>query len=490
MLLPILLVLLALLIIVAGIVFIRALTFAAKLAPLPEIKKPVFDALSAGEHLGRAIRCQTISTAENTIPDTARLSEFRLALREMYPLVYQSLQFELVNDHALLYTWPGRQPGLKPVLFIAHQDVVPVDPTTLNSWSHLPFKGIIANGFVWGRGAQDMKGHLISLLEAVETLLTQGYRPERTVYLGFGHDEEVGGPQGAGHIARHLQSRGVRLAAVLDEGLSILDGAFPGITEPVALIGNAEKGYLTLEFTVDGIPGHASMPPVQTPIGILAAALARLEASHPPVHLEAMRNLFRAIGRSAPFSLRLAFANLWLLKGLVVRKLAASPQTHAAIRTTTALTVINGGIKDNILPRQATAKVNFRIFPGETIETVSEHVRRVIADERVKFKPVPLAAWNPVATSPVDTPFFRKMENAIHNVFGSIPVAPFLMLAATDSRHFDPISDAIYRFSPEVSTQEDMRRIHGIDERLSLINLGQMVAFFTDVVKSWSSADQ
>jgi len=476
----------AAIILVIAVVLVRTFTFGEKPrvasdTPLPEVNAERFV-----QSLSEAVQCQTISYGEGTIPDGSTLEQLQTVLKKRYPLVHQSLHLEKVNQYGLLYTWHGSNPDLKPVLFSAHQDVVPVDPSTLDEWTRQPFGGEVADGYLWGRGSLDMKCQLVGVLDAVETLLADGMKPERTIYLAFGHDEEVGGIQGAGHIAALLKERGIKLAALWDEGINILVGALPGVEGPVGLVGAAEKGYMTVEFKVDGKPGHASTPPPQTAIGILSAAMAKLEANPLPVDLGIMQKMMRSVAHLLPFSLRMAFANLWLFGGMVRKKLEASEQTAAAIRTTTAVTVISGGVKDNILPHHATAFVNFRIFPGQTTDDVLTHIKRVVADERVQFKPMPTACWNPVKSSPTDIPFYAQLQAAIQNTFNYVPVAPFMMVAATDSRHYAPISDAVYRFSPYVADSAELKRLHGIDERISLEALEKMLEFFIRLMRYWS----
>jgi len=160
----------------------------------------------------------------------------------------------------------------------------------------------------------------------------------------------VGGQRGAKAIAKLLQDRGVHLAALLDEGGSMLEGVIPGVELPVALLGNAEKGYLSLKLWVEANPGHSSTPPEESAIGILARAIDRLEQNRLPVHLEVLVEMYRALGPTVDFSMQMALANLWLFSGIVKRKLLANPETAASIRTTTAPTLFNSGIKDNILP--------------------------------------------------------------------------------------------------------------------------------------------
>ncbi len=282
---------------------------------------------------------------------------------------------------------PGRDrtTSLDPVVLMAHQDVVPVEEEALSEWEHPPFDGVVDDDFIWGRGALDIKSQMIAILDAVEHLLAEGFKPERTVYLAFGHDEEIGG-HGAKEIANFLNDQGIHPAAVLDEGGSLIEGVLPGITEPVGLIGIAEKGFMTLRLTVEATPGHSSTPPRETAIGILAKALAFVEAAPQPTNLAPAQMLFRGLGPVLPFSMQFALANLWLFRGVVRKNLEKSPPTYAMIHTTSAPTIIKAGVKENVLPSKATALVNFRLMPGDTIAKVCERVRKIIDDERVEFR--------------------------------------------------------------------------------------------------------
>lgn len=474
------------LLVLAAIVLARTLAFSRTSPQKPTAPNLTVQAPEAASHLSAAVRCQTVSSFEPSPEADAAFEELHRFLKKAYPHVHKSLKLELVQNHSLLYTWAGTQPELPPVMLTAHQDVVPADPSSLDQWEHPPFDGVIADGCVWGRGTLDIKNQLIAIFEAVEGLLQAGYQPRRTLLLAFGHDEELGGPQGAHNIAATLAERGIRLEALLDEGMGIITSGLPGVTSPVALISNAEKGYLTLELKVESPPGHSAMPPRQTAIGILAAALTRLEAHPFPSHSSVLYTLFHAIGKRASFGLRLAFANLWLLDGIVRTVLGKIPETSAAIRTTTAVTLISGGIKDNILPREARAGVNFRLYPGDTIEKVVATVKRIIADERVQITVPSRGAWEATRACSVDTLAFQGVVDALHYVFGDVPAAPFLTLGATDARHYEKVSESALRFSPILVEPGDMARVHGINERIRVTALDKMVAFFAFLIQAWT----
>jgi len=468
------------------VLFVRAFTFGKAAVPVEPADSIPVDANAVADHLARIVRCETVSFDHDHPADAQSLQALHAELREMYPLVHARLELEVINDHALLYTWPGTDDRLDPILLAAHQDVVPADEATLSEWEYPPFAGQIADGYVWGRGTMDNKHQLIAVLEAVEALLEAGFSPQRTVYLGFGHDEEIGGRRGAKQIAARLQERGVHLEALLDEGGTLMEGMLPGVKGVVALVGNAEKGYATLELSVSAEPGHSAMPPKQTAIGILAQALVRLERRPMPADSTVFRPLAEGLGKKAPFAYRLVFANLWLLAPIVHWALGNLPKTNALIRTTAAATMISGGIKDNILPRQATARVNSRILVGNSGEQVVAHVKRAVRDKRVQVHKLDGFSSEPSPISPTNSAAYRKLGQAIRQTFGDVAVAPFLMIAATDTRHYTQLCDNIYRFAPTHTTTEDLSRVHGINERVSVADLGRLVQFYGHLIKTWT----
>ena len=423
----------------------------------------------AAERLAGAVRIQTVSYADRGHTDVGALRRLHAYLEAAFPLVHATLRRELVNEHSLLFTWPGTDPSLNPILLMGHLDVVPVEPGTEEQWQQPPFSGAVADGFVWGRGSIDNKSAVVGTLEAVEMLLAEGFRPVRTIYFAYGHDEETGGAQGARKIAELLKSRGVRLDMVLDEGGVIGDGLLPGISSPVAFVGVAEKGFATVELSVEGAGGHSSLPPRHSTVGILSAAIARLEANQMPARIEGTtRQLFDAVGPRFPLAQRAIFANLWLTAPLVQRRLESSPSTNAMVRTTTAATVFQAGSKDNVLPRSARASINFRVLPGDSVAGVLDHVRRVVDDDRVEARIAGAFQSEPSAMSSRDSQSFRNLEATIHSLSPDVVVAPYLVVVVTDARYFAEISSHVFRFLPLRLTSDDLERMHGIDERISI----------------------
>ncbi len=439
------------------------------------------------EHLATAIRVETISDLDHDKINLSALDHFHTILERQYPRLHATLKREKVSGYSLLYTWPGRALDLDPVALLGHMDVVPVDPSTLAAWTHPPFSGVVAEGMVWGRGTLDIKCTVITVMEAVESLIKAGYQPERTLYLGFGHDEEIGGLNGARCIVELLQQRGIQLAAVLDEGGAIMENIVPGMQLPVALLGVTEKGHASFELSVEGRAGHSSLPPRHTAIGVLARAIARLEERPMPENTKMVEMMFGELGAFLPFSLRLALANSWLLGGLIRKKMAASSTTNALIRTSMAATMIRGGVKDNILPAQARAVINCRIFPGETAETVRDHIRKAVNDEAVLISLPEDGTWEPSPVSPVKSPVYQSLARTVRQVFPEAVVAPYLMTGASDSRYYTAICSNVYRFSPYHMDSDLLKTIHGTDERIPVEGLERMVQFYAQLVKTWTT---
>lgn len=482
--------LIAVLIIITVVVVVRTILFVRAGAARPlafQSKLPGLEreAQQVAENLSAAIQIETIShedPARNVTKNFDALHEF---LQRAFPGLHAALSREVLLGHSLLYTWAGKNPALKPVVFMAHQDVVPVDEHTLDKWTQPPFSGRIADGFIWGRGSLDIKSQLIAVMEAVEQLLENGYQPERTVLLSFSHDEEVLG-HGAPAIVSHLQEKGIRVYAVLDEGNSILDGVLPGFKGLTAPIGVSEKGYLSLRLTAEASGGHSSTPAPETAIGILARAIDRLQSNPFPYNVRAVQPMFKGLSPAAPRLLQVAFANLWLFGGLVRRRLVTSTETAAAIHTTTAPTLFHGGVKDNVLPAYAEAVVNFRILPGDTIASVMERVRSIINDKRVEIESLPHYAWEPSPVSPVDTPAYQHITSVVDELFPGAACAPSNMLGATDARNYHAISSRVYRFTPVLMRKDDISRIHGVNERIAIDGMHRMVDFFYRLIQRWS----
>ncbi|HEX8145308.1 MAG TPA: M20 family peptidase [Pyrinomonadaceae bacterium] len=478
----ILLLLIVCLAVLVSVLLVKTFRFTSKQVEVESVEAPAIDKEGVAGRLAQSLRFQTVSSQDGNQFRGEEFLGLHKFLEQSFPRVHSTLSREVVGDYSLLYTWKGSEGG-KPILLMSHQDVVPVEPGTESNWAQPPFEGRIGDGYIWGRGALDDKVGVLGILEAVELLLGEGFQPKRTIYLAFGHDEEAGGRNGAGKIAALLQGRGVNLDYILDEGSAITDGIIPGVSKPVALIGIAEKGILSVELIVESEGGHSSTPPPQTAIGILSRAVSRLEENQMPTSLNGVAGqMFQYVGPEMSFGRRMAFANLWLFRPLVERLLAASPPTNAATRTTTAATIIEGGVKENVLPSKARAIVNFRILPGDSVESVLGHVSRTINDARVKVGRYGENANEPSAVSNTDSPGYRALQQTIRQLFQGAVVAPSQVIGATDSRHYAGLSSSIYRFVPMTVGPEDLKRIHGTNERISVESYAQCIRFYRQLI--------
>jgi carboxypeptidase PM20D1 len=447
-------------------------------APLPPI---TVDSTGAIARFAAAIRIQTVSVPLQA-PNAEAMQRFRDFLLQNFPLVHQSMQREVTAASALLFTWRGSDPTLDPIVLMGHMDVVTIDPTSLSRWEHLPFSGDVADGFLWGRGTMDDKQAVLSYLEAAEALLRDGYRPRRTVYLAFGSDEENDG-HGQESIVALLQSRGVHPEFVLDEGGNIARGTIPNVHGDVAILSIAEKGYSSLQLSVNGNGGHSSRPPRHTAIGILARAVTRIEESPMPAYMNGVtEQMLAAVALHMLLPQRAIVRNEWLLRPLLLRTLSETPEGNALIRTTTAVTMFNAGVKDNVLPGRAQAVVNFRILPGDTVKSNMERVGKIIDDARVTVSPYG-AQNDPTPISPTDTPGYLALTQTVHDFFPEAVLAPNLLGAHTDSSLYYSLTHTVYRFFPAVRTEADNERIHGVNERLSISGYLRAVQFMATLMR-------
>jgi carboxypeptidase PM20D1 len=482
--------LLVVLVVAAGlltlVVTIRMFSVAPRTAPDRTPHPFTFDEEGAPERVAGALRFPTYAMSGEE-PDPAPWLELHGYLAEAFPRVHAELEVETVSDLSLLYTWRGSAPDPAPILLIAHQDVVPVEEETLHEWTHPPFAGVVEGGYVWGRGALDMKGPLVAILEAVEGLLEEGLVPRRTILLAFGHDEEVGGERGARQIRRVLEERGIHPQWVLDEGAAVATGVIPGIPDPVGLVGTGEKGYLTLELVARAEGGHSSAPPRRTAVGALARLLVELEEEPFEARLQGpVREMMEELAPHMDPGTRMLASNLWLFERPVLWAFSARPETAALIRTTAAPTVVGGGFRENVLPTTARALVNLRLSPWDSIDGVVAAVRERAEGLQVEvfIRTEGFPASEPSPLSSVDGPGFRLIREAIHRTFPDVvAVAPFLVFAATDARHYEGVAGDVYRFSPYRADAGTLERIHGIDERIPVREYLGMVRFYAELLR-------
>lgn len=480
----IILVAVAIVVVLAAVVLVNTFRQGSRQIAVAPVPKVAVDEQAAAKRLAEAIRFQTISNAFNPDQAAGPLRAMQAHLAASFPAFHAATTREVVGGYSLLYTWQGSDPAAGPIALLAHQDVVPVAPGTEKDWQYPPFDGVVADGFIWGRGSWDDKGNLYAILEAAEAMVKAGFRPKRTIYFAFGHDEEVSGTRGATAIAALLKSRGVKLDFVLDEGLLITEGILKGLDRPMALIGVAEKGYATLVLNARATPGHSSMPPRETAIGMMSAALTQLENARLPMQIRStVGEMFSTIAPEMSGFNRVVLSNLWLFKPLLLREFEKSGPTEATVRTTTALTIFNAGDKDNVLPGNAEAVVNFRLLPGDTQASVTEHVRKVVGNEKIEIKPYPGNTDPPPVTGTASASY-RALNTTIREVFPDALVAPGLMVAATDSRHYADVTDNIFRFSPVRANEQDLKRFHGTNERLSIANYADMIRFYRRLMEN------
>jgi carboxypeptidase PM20D1 len=477
-------VLLILLALLAGALLIKTLLFTSRQPDAGAgFTAADLDRAEIVTRLQKALTIPTISYTDRSKMDPAPFEALHAHLETAFPLVHAHCRKETVSEHGILFTWEGSDSALKPIALLAHMDVVAAPGG--DRWEHPPFAGRVADGCIWGRGALDDKQCLMAILEAMEMLIAEGFQPKRTLYAAFGHDEEIGGDEGAAKIAALLAARGIRLECTLDEGLAVVEkGMIPGLDKEAALIGISEKGYLTLKLEAKGPGGHSSQPAAENTIGILCNAVARVTANPFPAKLQGpMRDMFLTLGPEMNFPMRMVFANLWLFEPLILRQLAAETVTNAAVRTTTAPTIIEGGYKENVLPETATATINFRLMPGVSAENVLNHVSEAVNDERVR---VTAEGHRTDAAEPADieSPSYRLISTTIKQLFPEAVVAPSMTLGGTDSKHYETVAENTYRFLPLRLTEEDAAMIHGMNERINIDKYLYSIQFYIQFIRN------
>jgi len=456
-------------------------TFRAKPWPVHAVRtvsEPIPD--SAVQHLSRAVQIPTISVGEYVPIDTAAFTAFGAFLEQAYPLVHQHLSKTLIKQFSYVFEWKGQDSTMRPFVLMSHYDVVPVEVSVVKQWKVAPFSGAVRDSCIWGRGSVDDKFGVISILEATEALLRKGFVPKRTIYLCFGHDEELRG-RGAKATVEYLEQKNVHPELVLDEGGEITQEKIKEVGRPVAVIGIAEKGYATFELSVEKAGGHSSMPGKETAIDILAGALYRLRSQNPPARITPpVREFMRRISTSSDnFLHRMAGANMWLFEGVTKSILSAQPEGYAMIHTTIVPVIIEGGVKENIIPATASALVNTRILPGETFKTVEDYIRRAINDARVTVLLASKAGSEASSVTSIESTAFKRVESAINQLVPGVITTPYLGIGATDSRHYRRLSDGVVSFLP----MRDSKGYHGVNERIPVSDLQLGIRFITTIIE-------
>ncbi|KTD37468.1 zinc metalloprotein [Legionella nautarum] len=438
---------------------------------------------SAIEHLCRVIQFETISEQPLVNANPEAFKALHTYLFSTYPDLFKQVELKSFGEFALLLKWQGEDSSMEPMLLIAHQDVVPVPISESDQWSFPPFSGQVDDGYIYGRGALDMKSSLVAILEALNHLMQDGFKPQRSIYIYLGDDEEVGGPT-AKKAAEWLEAEKVSLSYIIDEGGAILEKLIPKFELPLCLIGIGQKGQLNIELSVKGDSGHSAKPPKHTPIDILGGAIAKIKEQEMPIQKDSLVfPLFQKMAPYLPFTQKLIIANLWLFKPLLAAKLTANPLMNAMMRTTAAPTIFQAGIKQNILPEIATAIINYRLYPGTTSDEVLKHLQMVLQNLPVKIKV--LDNFNgPVLADPKAYGFDIICKTACQISKAPLLSAPVLTIGGTDGRHFKALTDNAYQFLFIRGTMEDFKGYHGINERISVSNYLNSIRFYIQLIKN------
>jgi len=471
------------------IICVRAALFTPKSKPaqikaeapdagMADVKESDVNLERAIEHLQEMIKIETVWNWDDD-PEGKPFAEFRALLPKLYPLLHEHCSYEQIGRSGMLFRWQGKSSD-NPTVYMAHYDVVPADE---DKWQKPPFSAIRENGEIWGRGTLDTKGTLCSVLEAAETLLEQGFVPENDIYFTFGGDEETDSTD-APAIVEALKSRGVSPALVLDEGGAVVENIFPGVKEPTALIGTAEKGMANVSFGVSGMGGHASAPPVRSPVGVLAKAVTRVEENPLPAHIcEPVEKMFDTLGRHSTFAFRLIFANLWCFKGLFTMICKKSGgELNALVRTTCAFTQMQGSSARNVLPPSASVTANMRLMSPDSMESVIGDLKERVKDDTIEITRI--NGHNPSTFSNMDSEGYKRVYDAIGAIWSKAIISPYLMIAASDSRHYCQICDVVLRFSAMALSSDDRKRIHGNDERISEKQFLEALMFYQQMLRS------
>ena len=461
-----------------AVILLRAAFFKPKTQPAISDEKVEFDRQAAIDALQTLVRCKTVSNVNPALEDDAEFEKLINALPGLYPNVFATCEFQKLADRGLLFRWKGKSPG-NPTVLMAHYDVVPVDE---EKWEKPPFCGTIEDGVMWGRGTLDTKATFNGVLSAANHLIGQGFQPENDIYFAFSGGEEVNG-KGAVNIVDYFEANGIEPKLVVDEGGAVVENVFPGVKQPCGLIGIAEKGMMNVEYRVLSGGGHASAPPVKTPIGTLSQACRDIETHPTKMHItKPAREMFDTLGRHSNFGLKIVLANLWCFSpilDLICRM--SGGEINALVRTTVAFTMMEGSAARNVLPTEAKMISNLRLNPADSVASVTEHLKKTVDNEKVEI--TVLESFEPSRISRTDCDGWNMVSAAVAETWPGCVVSPYLMVQCSDSRHYGRISDRVYRFSAMDMTAAERKTIHGNNERIRLESISKAVEFYIRLMK-------
>lgn len=459
---------------VVAILLIRAVCFMPQIPTVEKTDVPEISEEELAEKFSRFLQCKTITFEDAPNVDSPEHEKFIALIKELYPKVFEKAEFKRVAKFGLVFRIKGKS-DKNPSCIMSHYDVVPVSE---ENWIENPFGGVIKDGKVIGRGALDNKATLICSMEGMERLLEKdfSFTPEDDIYFTFGGDEETAGLcQQA--IVKEFEEEGKKFKLVLDEGGAIVKDVFPGVKDEVAVIGLAEKGSANVELSVASNGGHASTPSKDNPTNVLARALVALEKHPMKSEISSpVSGMLDTLGRYSTFGMKVVFANMWLFKGLVKKIFEKGNETNAMLRTTFAYTMMSGSNARNIVPTMSKCNLNIRIAPGDTIDTVVEHIKKVVNDDRVKIEVLMCSNPSPVASA--DDFGYKTVKQTMNEVYPEVVVSPYIMLAASDSRFYRNVSDNTLKFAPLRMSSAQRKSIHGDNEFIEINALKKGTEFY------------
>lgn len=455
------------LLVIIVILLFNTLTVHSKQSQVVPVEPMSLNTKAIGR-LAQAIKLPTVSTP---VMDTTAFKEFKTFIKQKFATIFTHTAFEhqYINEFSSIIKWNGRNPNKKPVLFLAHQDVLDPDLKTIPEWSYNPFLGKLKNDKIWGRGTIEGKVSVLAILEALKLMIAENWVPERTLYCVFTHDSYQTTEPSAKAVAWMFQQAGIEFELGLATGNGLFDEGIMGVEQPMALVGIAAKNSINIKLKAKN-----------KDLTTLKNASQRLETSilHNDLNRGIANDFWRYLAPEMPFNQRLVATNLWLLEWVAQQNIIEDKVAQAALQSTIELEKLQ---KKNTKPVEGLLQT--QLLVDWTKESLEAQLKEWIGENTIELEVLSNGAYAR-QRAPTTGYSFELLQTTIKEVFANLLVIPTTRFKNTDASYFSNLTDKLYYFSPIKQTTQTLLEPNPIDDAIGFKNYQELIQFYYQLIKN------